>query len=66
VLREIRRAKSEAKMSMKAVVDHVIVSDSADRLAILRSAERDLCDAGQVKRFETAFAKSFGISVTLA
>jgi valyl-tRNA synthetase len=66
VLREIRRAKSEAKVSMKAVVDHVIVSDSAERLAILRSAERDLCDAGQVKRFETALAESIGVSVTLA
>jgi len=43
-------------------VDHVIVSDSAERLTIVRSAQRDLCDAGQLKRFETAFSESLGIN----
>jgi len=66
VLREIRRTKSEAKVSMKAVVDDVIVSDWAERLAIPRLAEHDLSEMGQVKRFETAFAESFGFSVMLA
>ena len=65
VLREIRRAKSEAKVSMKALVDRVVVSDTAQRLAILRLAEHDLCAAGQVQRFETALAEVFDVSVTL-
>lgn len=59
VLREIRRAKSDAKASTKAIVDHVIVSDSAERLAILRSVERDLCDAGQVQAVRNGLRGEF-------
>lgn len=66
VLREIRRSKSDAKVSMKATVTSLIVSDVARRLAILRLAESDLRDAGQVQRFETSVATCFGVSVTLS
>jgi valyl-tRNA synthetase len=66
VLREIRRAKSEAKVSMKAAVAHLVVNDSAQRLALLRQAENDLRDAGQVAQIETIVSETFQVSVTLA
>ncbi|QDQ82995.1 valine--tRNA ligase [Paraburkholderia megapolitana] len=66
VLREIRRAKSEAKVSMKAVVAHLAVSDSAQRLALLEQTENDLRDAGQVAQIEMIASETFQVSVTLA
>ncbi|MFL9870778.1 valine--tRNA ligase [Paraburkholderia megapolitana] len=66
VLREIRRAKSEAKVSMKAGVAHLSVSDSAQRLALLQQAENDLRDAGQVAQIEMIASETFQVSVTLA
>ncbi|MCX4160141.1 MULTISPECIES: valine--tRNA ligase [Paraburkholderia] len=66
VLREIRRAKSEAKVSMKAGVAHLAVSDSAQRLALLQQAENDLRDAGQVAQIEMIASETFQVSVTLA
>ncbi|RAS20714.1 valine--tRNA ligase [Paraburkholderia bryophila] len=66
VLREIRRVKSESKLSMKARVAHLIVNDSAQRLALLRSVEHDLRDAGQVDQIEMTESESFRVSVTLA
>ncbi|PCE25405.1 valine--tRNA ligase [Paraburkholderia acidicola] len=66
VLREIRRAKSEAKVSMKAAVAHLRVNDSAQRLALLRQAENDLRDAGQVAQIELIASETFQVNVTLA
>jgi valyl-tRNA synthetase len=66
VLREIRRAKSDAKVSMKAAVARVVVGDSAPRLASLGLIESDLKDAGQIQRVETFLGDNFRVSVTLA
>lgn len=66
VLREIRRAKSDAKVSMKAAVARVVVDDSAPRLASLGLIESDLKDAGQIQRVETFLGDNFRVSVTLA
>lgn len=66
VLREIRRRKSESKLSMKAGIARLTVSDSAERLVLLRSAENDLCRAGHVEQIELIASEAFQISVTLA
>jgi valyl-tRNA synthetase len=48
VLGEIRRAKTDAKLSMRAPVEKVVVRAPAERLAELRQAEADLKEAGSV------------------
>ena len=48
ILGQVRRAKSEAKVSMRAPVERVEITDTADRLAALRQAEGDLKDAGTI------------------
>lgn len=66
VLRAIRRAKSEAMVSMKAAVVRLVIADSAQRLALLRAAERDFRDAGQVDQIEMIASEAFKVLVTLA
>ncbi|WP_395067900.1 class I tRNA ligase family protein [Paraburkholderia silvatlantica] len=65
VLREIRRTKSEAKVSMKTEVVRLVINDSAQRLAFLRAAELDLRDAGKVSQIDMNTSDAFKISVTL-
>jgi len=66
VLREVRRAKSEAKTSMRAEVASVMVSDSPERLAALAASTADLAEAGVIASFETTVAESFSVAVELA
>jgi valyl-tRNA synthetase len=65
VLREIRKAKSQAMVSMKAEITTVAVDDSAYRLELLEAAQDDLRDAGQVKHLEVRPAEIFRVCVTL-
>jgi valyl-tRNA synthetase len=53
VLREVRKAKSQAKRPMRAPVTRVLVRDSAERLAALALGEDDLLQAGSIERLET-------------
>ncbi len=46
VLRQIRRAKSQAKLSMRAAVDEVVVTDVAARISAVRAALADVRSAG--------------------
>ena len=48
VLGEIRKAKTEAKRSMRTEVDRAVVVDTPERLDALRLAEADLAEAGRV------------------
>lgn len=48
VLGRIRRAKSEAHLSMRAPVSRVVVTDLADRLAALQAGRADLIGAGNI------------------
>jgi len=66
VLREVRRAKSEAKTSMRAEVASVMVFDSPERLAALAASTADLAEAGVIASFETTVAESFSVAVELA
>ena len=54
VLGRIRKAKSDAKVSMRADVDVVVVTDTEARLAALSAASGDLRDAGKVTELVTA------------
>jgi valyl-tRNA synthetase len=66
VLTELRRAKSEAKRSMRSDVERLVVRDLPERLRALEHAGDDLLDAGRVQRLETVEADEFGVDVALA
>jgi valyl-tRNA synthetase len=66
VLGEIRRAKSEAKRSMRTPVASVTVTDTADRLALLALAAADVRSAGNVASLEMVEGDAFSLDVALA
>jgi valyl-tRNA synthetase len=66
VLGEIRRAKSEAKRSMRSPVASVTVTDTADRLALLALAAADVRSAGNVASLQAVEGEAFAVEVTLA
>ena len=66
VLTEVRRAKSEAKRSMRAPVTLVSVIDTPERLACLRSAVDDIKAAGVVADLTTEEGPDFVVEVELA
>ena len=53
-LRMIRKTKSEAKLSMRAVVSSAKFMGTEDMVADLATAQSDLVAAGSIERFETA------------
>ncbi len=65
VLGAIRGAKTAAKRSMRSPVAALAVTDSAERIAALRSAEGDLREAGGVLSFTTAVADQPTVDVVL-
>ncbi|CAN5436307.1 valine--tRNA ligase [soil metagenome] len=69
VLGRIRKAKSDAKASMRADVATVVVTDVHERTAALLLAVGDVCDAGKVASLTTnllAEGAEATIEVTLA
>ncbi|MEM9606998.1 MAG: valine--tRNA ligase [Actinomycetota bacterium] len=66
VLSEIRRAKTEAKTSLRTEAEIVVVSDTDARLALLAQADRDVTGAGRVRSLSTTPAEEFSVEVTLA
>jgi valyl-tRNA synthetase len=66
VLREVRKAKSQARRKMRAPVERVVVRDTAERLHALRLGEGDLLQAGSIERIETAEDEQFAVEVELA
>ena len=65
VLSEVRRAKSEAKRSMRAEVDQVVVTDTAERLGALDQAAVDVRGAGVIDRALLDEGDTFAVAVTL-
>ncbi len=65
VLREVRKAKSQARRPMRAPVRRLLVSDTAERLAALELGLDDLRMAGSVETIETAPAEDFAVEVEL-
>jgi valyl-tRNA synthetase len=66
VLREVRKAKSNAKLPMRAPVTRVLVRDAPDRLDALALGADDLRQAGSIELVDTAAAEEFGVEVQLA
>ena len=52
VLSAVRKAKSEAKLSMRAEVATVVVSGTPGQLALLEAGRDDLCNAGRIQSLE--------------
>ncbi len=65
VLSEVRKAKTEAKRSMRADVDRVVVRDTPERLAALRGVEGDVCSAGVIAALELVEARELQVEITL-
>jgi len=66
VLREVRKAKSQAQRPMRAPVARVLVSDTPARLQALQLGREDLLEAGVVETLDTAEADELAVEVELA
>jgi valyl-tRNA synthetase len=66
VLTEVRRAKSEAKRSMRADVEQVTVIDTPERLGALDQVALDVRGAGVIDRLYFDKGDAFAVEVTLA
>jgi valyl-tRNA synthetase len=65
VLAEVRRAKSEAKVSMKAEVGRLVVSADAGQVELIRLGQSDLKEAASVNIVELSEGE-WSVSVELA
>jgi len=65
VLREVRKAKSQAGVPMRAPVRRVLVRDTAERLAALALGEGDLASAGTIALVEKVEDGEFAVEVEL-
>ena len=65
VLGEVRKAKSEARQSMRAEVRLAVVSDTAPRLAALGQAAADVTEAGRIAELATEETAEFAVKVEL-
>jgi valyl-tRNA synthetase len=66
VLREVRKAKSQARRPMRAPVLRVVLRDSARRLEALPLAQGDLRAAGSIERIEASTDGEFSVEAELA
>jgi valyl-tRNA synthetase len=66
VLGGIRKAKSDAKRSMRSEVIRLEVGDTGERLAALRRAQDDVMDAGRVAELVESEADAFRVDAVLA
>jgi valyl-tRNA synthetase len=66
VLAEVRRAKTEAKVSQRAKVASAMVTCDSTRRSTLELARTDLVNAGNIASLEFSDGDGVGVSVTLA
>jgi valyl-tRNA synthetase len=66
LLTEVRRAKSEAKRSMRAEVEKVKVTDAPERLGALDKVALDVRSAGAIDQLFFAKGDEPSVEVTLA
>lgn len=66
VMSHIRRAKSDARVSMKEEVSRVTVTDSPERLSALLMVKGDICQAGHINNLIINPGGSFSVKVILA
>ena len=65
-LGEIRKAKTEAKRSMRTDVVRAVVVDTAERAALVRLAAADLAEAGRVADLVIEDGDDFAVTAELA
>jgi valyl-tRNA synthetase len=65
VLTEIRKAKSEAKVSMRTPVEHLDVRGPGDRLELLKKVLDDIVSTGNVKDQQLSAEGDAGLTVTV-
>ncbi len=66
VLGEIRRAKTEAKVSLRTDVEAATIHDTRDRLSLIELASSDLKDAGRISDLQLTEATDSRVEVSLA
>ena len=66
VLREVRKAKSQARRKMRTPVRRVLVCDTAERLSALEFGSVDLLLAGTIEVLEQREAEEFAVEIELA
>jgi valyl-tRNA synthetase len=66
VLSEIRKAKSEGRRGLKALITRAVVRDTAERLQRLDAARADLAAAGNIGTIVLEPADSFSVSLEFA
>ena len=66
VLRDVRKAKSDAKRPMRAPVSRVVVHDTVERLQALELGASDLREAGTIELLEMLEAAEPAVEVELA
>jgi valyl-tRNA synthetase len=66
VLTRVRRAKTEAKRSQRAVVDTLVVTAPAGLRAALDSGRADLLDAGSIRSLTVVDGDTLAVEVILA
>ncbi len=66
VLSELRGAKSAAKVGMRARIERAGVTDTAERLELLRGVTADVTEAGRVDELDLVEGPEFSVVATLA
>jgi len=66
VLSEVRRAKTEAKRSLRTEVTRCVVTDTDERLALIAAARADLQEAGSIAELELQSGDRTVVETTLA
>jgi valyl-tRNA synthetase len=66
VLREVRKAKSQAQVKMRSPVSRVTVHDTRERLDALELGRGDLLEAGSIGELELVEAEELAVTVELA
>jgi valyl-tRNA synthetase len=66
VLAEVRRAKTEAKVTQRHPVDRLVIAAPADIVSALEHGRRDLIDAGSIRELVLDEADELTCAVTLA
>ena len=65
VLSEIRKAKTEAKRSLRTEVESVVIAGPPELLALVKLAAADVSDAGKVQEVSYGAAPELVVKVTL-
>jgi valyl-tRNA synthetase len=65
-LREVRKAKSQARLPMRAPVERIVVRDTPERLDVLSLGADDLRAAGAIEQVLSEPADQFAVEVSFA